>query len=151
MDNNDILKLININKEKGNLENKISDFINDNYKDELIRIQNFYNENYDDYIDPNDFKFKLEIIPYDISNIDDYYLSITSDSITLDSKNKNATIIEIDKNEKGVIIYNDIIIRFCLWDMYDYSYGSNIILLPTILLYGLQQELINKLKLELTL
>ena len=151
MDNNDILKLININKEKGNLENKISDFINDNYKDELIRIQNFYNENYDDYIDPNDFKFKLEIMPYDISNIDDYYLSITSDSITLDYKNKNASIIEIDKNEKGVIIYNDIIIRFCLWDMYEYSYGSNIILLPTILLYGLKQELINKLKLELTL
>lgn len=151
MDNNDILKLININKEKGNLENKISDFINDNYKDELIRIQNFYNENFDDYIDPNHLKFKLEIIPYDISNIDDYYLSITSDSITLNSKNKNATIIEIDKNEKGVIIYNDIIIRFCLWDMYEYSYGSNIILLPTILLYGLKQELINKLKLELTL
>ena len=142
-----------LNKEIENKKAKFNEFIAKNCKNEILKAKEIFMEewDYDERYDEKYITIDLHLDPVEYNQIE--IRGDKKNEIYLLSKENISCSIINEFITKIIYFYKNIIISFEVSDMYTNADNYNIdeIILPVEIIYNITEDLVNKLKLELSL
>ena len=142
-----------LTKEIENKKAKFNEFIEKNCKNEILKAKEIFIEewDYDEKYDEKYITIDLHLDPVEYNQIE--IRRDQKDEIYLVSNDENFSYPIINKFMKKIFyFYKNIIISFEVSDMYPNENMYNLeIILPVEIIYNVTEDLVNKLKLELSL